>query len=98
MRDALGKDNADVQKVLNGKSPADAAKDIVAGTKLDDVAARKQLYEGGEAAIAASSDPLIVAMKAIEPDARPVRKQYHAKCAPRIPPNSPPTPNAPFLQ
>jgi len=79
MRDALGKDNADVQKVLNGKSPADAAKDIVAGTKLDDVAARKQLYEGGEAAIAASSDPLIVAMKAIEPDARAVRKQYDDK-------------------
>jgi len=76
MQDALGKDNLDVQRVLNGRTPADAAKEIVAGTKLDDVAVRKQLYEGGQAAIAASSDPLIVALRVIEPDARAVRKQY----------------------
>jgi peptidase S46-like protein len=79
MQDALGKDNADVQKVLNGKTPADAAKDIVTGTKLDDVAVRKQLYEGGEAAIAASNDPLIIAMRAVEPAARALRKQYDDK-------------------
>jgi hypothetical protein len=68
-----------VKKVLNGKTPADAAKDLIAGTKLDDVAVRKQLYEGGEAAIEASSDPLIVAMRAIEPDALAVRKQFDDK-------------------
>ncbi|MCU1300891.1 MAG: dipeptidyl-peptidase 7 [Candidatus Sulfotelmatobacter sp.] len=79
MQEALGKDNADVQKVLNGRTPADAAKEIIAGTKLDDVAVRKQLYEGGKVAIAASSDPLIVAMRAIEPDARALRKQYDDK-------------------
>ncbi len=76
MQDALGKDNPDVQKVLNGKTPADAAKDMIAGTKLDDVAVRKQLYEGGEAAISASTDPLIIAMRAIEPDALAARKQF----------------------
>jgi Peptidase S46 len=76
MQDKLGKDNPDVQKVLNSKSPADAAKDMIAGTRLDDVAVRKQLYEGGEAAIAASTDPLIVAMRAIEPDALAARKQF----------------------
>jgi hypothetical protein len=79
MQDALGKDNVNVQKVLNSRTPADAAKEIIAGTKLDDVAVRKQLYEGGEAAIAASSDPLIVAIRAIEPDARAVRKLYDDK-------------------
>jgi hypothetical protein len=79
MQDAMGKDNPDVQKVLQGKSPADAAKDLIATTKLDDVAARKQLYEGGQAAIAASSDPLIVAMRAIDPDARAARKQFEDK-------------------
>ncbi|MGA7908780.1 MAG: S46 family peptidase, partial [Candidatus Sulfotelmatobacter sp.] len=69
----------DVQKLLNGKTPADAAKDIIAGTRLDEVAVRKQLYEGGEAAIAASTDPLIVAMRAIDTDAGTVRKQFEDK-------------------
>ena len=79
MQDALGKDNPDVQKVLQGKNPADAAKEIIANTKLDDVAVRKQLYEGGQAAVDASTDPLIVTMRAIEPSARAVRKQFDDK-------------------
>ena len=79
MQDALGKDNPDVQKVLQGKSPADAAKDIIGNTKLDDVAVRKQLWQGGQAAIDASTDPLIVVMRAIEPDALAVRKQFDDK-------------------
>jgi Peptidase S46 len=79
MLDAMGKDNPDVQKVLQGKTPAEAAKDMIANTKLDDVAVRKQLYEGGQAAIDASSDPLIVAMKAIDPDARVARKTFDDK-------------------
>ena len=73
MQDALGKDNPDVQKVLQGKTPADAAKDLITNTKLDDVAVRRQFYEGGQAAIDASTDPLIVAMRAI--DFRPCGSQ-----------------------
>ena len=76
MQDALGKDNPDVQKVLQGKTPAEAAKDLITNTKLDDVAVRKHLYEGGEGAIDASTDPLIVAMLAIDPSARAARKQF----------------------
>ncbi len=79
MQDALGKDNADVQKVLQGKTPAEAAKDYIANTKLDDVAVRKQLYQGGQAAIDASTDPLIVVMRAIDSDARVARKQWEDK-------------------
>ena len=79
MQDALGKDNPDVQKVLQGKTPADAAKDLIANTRLDDVAVRKQLYEGGETAIEASTDPLIVVMRAIDPSARSARKQFEDK-------------------
>jgi hypothetical protein len=79
MQDTLGQDNPDVKKVLQGKSPAEAAKDMIANTKLDDVAVRKQLYEGGEAAIDASTDPLIVAMRAIDPDARAARKEFEDK-------------------
>jgi Peptidase S46 len=76
MRDVLGADNPDVQKALNGKSPEDAAKDLIANSKLHDVAVRKQLYEGGQAAVRASTDPLIALMRAIDPDARALRSQY----------------------
>ena len=79
MQDALGKDNPDVQKVLQGKIPADAAKDLIENTKLEDVAVRKQLYEGGEAAIDASTDPLIVVMRAIDPSARAARHEFEDK-------------------
>jgi hypothetical protein len=79
MQDALGKDNPDVQKVLQGKTPADVAKDLITNTKLDDVSVRKQLYEGGQAAVEASTDPLIVAMRAIDPDARAARKEFDDK-------------------
>jgi peptidase S46-like protein len=76
MQDALGKNNAAVQKTLQGKTPADAAKDMIALTKIDDVAVRKQLYEGGQTAIDASTDPLIMTVRAIEPSARVARKEF----------------------
>jgi peptidase S46-like protein len=69
-------DSPIVSRVLDGKTPADLAQYLIDNTKLDDVAARKQLYEGGEAAVDASTDPLIKVMKEIEPEARAVRKQY----------------------
>ena len=69
MQDVLGADNADVKKALAGKTPDERAKELIDGTKLGDVAVRKQLYEGGEAVVEASSDPLIVLMRQIEPDA-----------------------------
>ena len=76
MQDELGNDNLDVKKILDGRPPEQAAKDFIEGTKLDDVAVRKQLYEGGAAALQASNDPLIVVMRAIDADARRLRKQY----------------------
>jgi hypothetical protein len=76
MQQALGSDNPDVRKILGGMTPQEAAKSMVAATKLGDVAFRKQLYRGGEAAIESSTDPLIVAMRAIDPDARLARKRY----------------------
>lgn len=79
MQSTLGDDNADVQKILDGKTPADAATQLIDDTKLDDVAIRKQLYDGGQSAIDASTDPLIKAMRMIDADARNVRKEYEDK-------------------
>ncbi len=76
MRDALGAENAFVSKILNGKAPEDVARALIANTRLDDVAVRKQLYAGGTAAVEASTDPVIVMMREIDPPAREVRKQY----------------------
>ena len=75
MRDELGADNPDVQKALAGKSPEDRAKEVIGGTKLEDVAVRKQLYEGGADAVNASTDPLIVMIRQVEPDAAAIHNQ-----------------------
>jgi hypothetical protein len=75
MQKALGADDPAVKIALNGKSPEETATALIAGTKLDDVAVRKQLYEGGKAAIDASTDPLIVLMRNIDAEARAVRKR-----------------------
>ncbi len=69
-------DDAVVKNVLNGRSPEQAAQEIIAGTKLDDPALRHKLYDGGKAAIQSSTDPLIVFMRDIDPEARAVRKQF----------------------
>src|ERR1019366_6366042 len=76
MQTVLGADNPSVKTALAGKSPEERAKEVVEGTQLQDVAFRKQLYEGGKASVDASNDPMIVMMRAIDPDTRAVRKRY----------------------
>jgi len=73
---ALGKAHPFVQAALGGKPAADFAKAVVAGTRLKDVEARKALVDGGTAAVEASTDPMIVLARRIDPLARAVRKFY----------------------
>ncbi len=63
-------------KLLAGKTPEKRAEELVAGTKLDDVKVRRKLYEGGQAAIDASTDSMIVFMREMDSDARRYRKLY----------------------
>jgi len=74
-----GEDDELVRKVLAGKSPADRAAELVQGTRLKDVAVRKQLADGGLAAIEASSDPMIQLARLVDPPARELRKTYEEK-------------------
>jgi peptidase S46-like protein len=67
--------------VLEQRAPADVARGLVAGTRLDDPAVRKQLYDGGEAAIRNSTDPMIVLMRSIDAEARKYRTQYDDQVA-----------------
>jgi hypothetical protein len=71
----LGAADPYVQKLLGGKTPAARAHELVAGTKLKDVAVRKQLA-ASKAAVDGSTDPLIVLARAIDPDRRAIRKQF----------------------
>jgi hypothetical protein len=66
----LGPDDPFIKIVLNGRSPKDAATEVISGTKLADPEVRKKLVEGGEAAVAASSDPMIVLQRNLEPNRR----------------------------
>jgi hypothetical protein len=75
LAEQLGYDSPTVQLVLAGKSPGERAHELVAGTKVKDVAVRKQLYEGGRSAVEAAHDPMIALAKAVDPEARKLRKQ-----------------------
>lgn len=65
-----------VMKVLAGKSPQARAEELVRGTKLKDVAERKRLADGGLRAIEASSDPMIVVARLVDPAAIKARRIY----------------------
>ena len=86
-----GFDDALCQKILNGKNPADRAAELVQGTTLMDVAARKAIAAGGTKAIAESTDPMIQLAKMVDAEIRHYRsitdqldeqdKQAYAKIA-----------------
>ncbi|MGC2421000.1 MAG: S46 family peptidase [Candidatus Acidiferrales bacterium] len=75
LKSDLGDDPA-VAKVLAGRSPEEAAKEIIGGTQLDDPTFRHKLFDGGETAIESSTDPLIIFMRDMDPEARAVRKEF----------------------
>jgi hypothetical protein len=72
----LGADDPWVKAILGGKTPAQVASEAIRGTKLTDPAARKALAEGGEAAVSASTDPLVVLARKADPFFRELRKQF----------------------
>ncbi len=72
----FGADDPYTQAALGGMSPRERAVALVTGTKLKDVDVRKALAEGGVAAIAESTDPMIQLAIALDDDARQWRKKY----------------------
>jgi hypothetical protein len=56
-----------LQVALHGRSPDAVAADLVRNTKVGDQAFRQSLLQGGEAAVNASTDPLIVWVRAVDP-------------------------------
>jgi hypothetical protein len=63
----LGAEDPLLKAVLGAHTPAEVAKEAVEGSKLADPALRKSLVDGGEAAVQASSDPMMVLARTIDP-------------------------------
>jgi Peptidase S46 len=69
-QEKMGKDDPYVQAIIQGKDLDTAVNSLVDGTKLADPAVRKALLDGGESAVAASTDPMIMAARRVDPIAR----------------------------
>ena len=75
----FGADDPLVKNVLAGKSPHDRAVELVSGTKLKDVAVRKDLYGKDAAALQAAHDPMIDLARLVDGPARDAAKIYDAQ-------------------
>jgi hypothetical protein len=67
VEEILGRDHPFTRAVLGEKTPAEVAREAVAGTRLDSAEARHALVKGGAAAVAKSSDGMIALARRIEP-------------------------------
>jgi hypothetical protein len=82
---AVGGDDPLVQQVLAGRSPRERAAELVRGTTLGHRGeampgeaarpdSRRELYAGGEAAVAASQDPMLALARLVDEESRRLRK------------------------
>jgi hypothetical protein len=76
LREWLGPDHPVVRRLLYKESPDALATRLIAETKLDDAEVRKKLWQGGKAAVDGSLDPMIGLARAVDADARALRKRY----------------------
>ena len=76
LRQYLTPDDPLTERVLGGETPEALAHRLVATTQLADPAVRAALWHGGEAAVAASTDPLIVFVRRWDANARDVQALY----------------------
>ena len=76
LRDTLGANDALVRQVLKGKTPEARAAELISGTRLKDLAYRRELAAGGKKAVEASNDPLIALARDIDAEARELRRRY----------------------
>lgn len=75
MREWLGPDAPVVRQLLVKDSPDTLAARVVDGTRLADPQLRRQLWEGGAAALDASHDPMIELARSVDAESRAVRRR-----------------------
>ncbi len=76
LRENLTADDPLTRQVLGRESPEALARRLVTQTRLGDAAERRRLWQGGQAAVAASDDPMIVFVRAWDEQARALRTRY----------------------
>jgi hypothetical protein len=76
MREWLGPDAPVVRRLLATETPDALAARLVDGSKLADPAVRMQLWNGGQAAIDASTDPFIALARSLDAETRELRKWH----------------------
>ncbi len=74
MLEELGAADPYVKACLDGRTPEEAAKALLAGTQLADPALRRRLIDGGPAAVANCTDSYIVLARKLDPMIREMRK------------------------
>ena len=79
MREWLGPDDPVVRQVFGKDSPDALAERLVRQSSLGNAAARTALYDGGQASIAASEDPMIRLAAAVDPASRALRKTFETE-------------------
>ncbi len=79
MREWLGPDDPVVRQVFGKDSPDTLAERLVRQSTLGNAAARTALFDGGQAAIAASEDPMIRLAASVDPAARALRKTFETE-------------------
>ena len=72
----LGPADPLVKQLLGGKTPARAAAELISGSKLTDVYARRALFDGGQSQVNDSKDAAVAFVRAIDDEARAIRKRY----------------------
>jgi hypothetical protein len=76
MREWLGPDAPIVRQLLSSDSPQTLAARLVDGSRLADPKVRQSLWEGGAAAVDAATDPMIALARAVDAEARAIRKRF----------------------
>jgi hypothetical protein len=79
MREYLGPDHPIVKATLGTASPDERARELITKSTLGDAGARIRLFEGGQAAVAQSSDPMIALARAIDEESRRLRTIYETE-------------------
>jgi len=76
MRERLGKSHPFVKRILGDSTPEEVARRLITGTKLKDVAFRKELGADNAKKAGTSDDPMIELVRSIDEEARQLRQRY----------------------